>query len=172
MNGRERAMRPAELEELLQKLESHRRELVHQVKEMTEEEAGRRPSEGEWSAKEQLVHLAAFERLWLEWAMKVRDESGSEVGPPSPNPPAYPAAEARSVDDLLQELASARADTLAAIEGLTDDELKRRGKHLLFGEMSVLQMLRSLYRHDRMHMDQMAGREGSFRAGGPGGPRI
>jgi len=59
-------VRPAELEELLQKLESHRRELVHQVQEMTEEEAGRRPSEGEWSAKEQLVHLAAFERLWRE----------------------------------------------------------------------------------------------------------
>ncbi|MCJ7510162.1 MAG: DinB family protein [Dehalococcoidia bacterium] len=165
-------MRPAELEELLQKLESNRRELVHQVEEMTEEEAGRRPAESEWSAKEQLVHLAAFERLWLEWAMKVRDEPGCVVGPPSPNPPAYPEAEARSVADLLRELASARASTVAAIDGLTDDELKRRGKHLLFGEMSVLQMLRSLYRHDRMHMDQMAGREASFRPGAPGGPRI
>jgi len=165
-------VRPAELEELLQRLGSHRREFVHQVQEMTEEEANRRPAEGGWSAKEQLVHLAAFERLWLEWAMKVRDEAGCEVGPPSPNPPAYPEAETRSVADLLQELASARADTLAAIEGLTDDELKRRGKHLLFGEMSVLQMLRSLYRHERMHMDQMAGREASFRPGAPGGPRI
>jgi uncharacterized damage-inducible protein DinB len=172
MNRREKTMRPVELNELLQKLESNRRELVHQVQEMTEEEAGRRLTEGEWSAKEQLVHLATFERLWLEWAMKVRDEPGSKVGPPSPNPPAYPEAESRSVAELLQELASARADTLAAIEGLTDDELKRRGKHLLFGEMSVLQMLRSLYRHDRMHMDQMAGREASFRPGAPGGPSI
>jgi uncharacterized damage-inducible protein DinB len=152
-------VRPPELEELLQKLDSHRRELVGQVEGMTEEEAGRRPSEGEWSAKEQLVHLATFERLWLEWAMKVRDE------------PAYPETEGRSLADLLREPASARNDTLAAIEGLTDDELKRRGKHLLFGEMSVLQMLRSLYRHDRMHTDQMAGRESSFRPGAPGGQR-
>lgn len=164
-------MRPAELEDLLQKLESHRQKLVSQVQEMSEEEAGRRPAEGEWSAKEQLVHLAAFERLWREWSMQVRDQPGCEVGPPPPNPPAYPEAESRSVADLLQELASARGDTLAAIEGLTDDELNRRGKHLLFGEMSVLQMLRSLYRHDRMHMDQMAGREGSFRLRTPGGPR-
>jgi uncharacterized damage-inducible protein DinB len=164
-------VRPPELEELLQKLDSHRRELVGQVEGMTEEEAGRRPSEGEWSAKEQLVHLATFERLWLEWAMKVRDEPGCEVGPPPPNPPAYPETEGRSLADLLREPASARNDTLAAIEGLTDDELKRRGKHLLFGEMSVLQMLRSLYRHDRMHTDQMAGRESSFRPGAPGGQR-
>ena len=164
-------MRPAELEDLLQKLESHREKLVSQVQEMSEEEAGRRPAEGEWSAKEQLVHLAAFERLWREWSMQVRDEPGCQVGPPPPNPPAYPEAESRSVADLLQELASARGDTLAAIEGLTDDELNRRGKHVLFGEMSVLQMLRSLYRHDRMHMDQMAGRDASFRPRTPDGPR-
>ena len=171
-DGKEGLVRPAELEELLQKLESHRRELVHQVQEMTEEEAGRRPAEGEWSAKEQLVHLAAFERLWLEWAMKVRDEPGCQVGPPLPNPAAYPEAETRSVPDLLQKLASARSDTLAAIEGLGEDELNRRGKHLLFGEMNVLQMLRSLYRHDRMHMDQMAGRDASFRPRTPGGSGI
>lgn len=165
-------MRPAELEELLEKIESHRRELVAQVQQMTEEEASRRRSEREWSAKEQLVHLATFERLWLEWAMRVRDDPGCDVGPPSPNPPAYPEAEACSLADLLRELASARSDTVAAIEGLTEDELKRRGKHLLFGEMTVLQMLRSLYRHDRMHMDQMAGREPSFKLDIPGGPRI
>jgi uncharacterized damage-inducible protein DinB len=165
-------VRPPELEELLQKLEAHRQELVRQVREMSEEEAGRRPSEDQWSAKEQLVHLATFERFWREWAMQVRDEPGCQVGPPPPNPPAYPEAETRSVADLLQELASARSDTLAAIEGLTADELKRRGKHALFGEMSVLQMLRSLYRHDRMHMDQMAGRPASFRLRTPGGPSI
>jgi uncharacterized damage-inducible protein DinB len=169
MNGEEETMRPAELEELLQKLESQRRELVGQVQGMTEEEASRRPSEGEWSAKEQVAHLATYERLWLGWTMKVRDEPGCEVGPTSPNPPAYSGAQTRSLDDLLQELASVRSETVVAIEGLTEDELKRRGKHSLFGEMSVLQMLRSLYRHDRMHMDQMAGRESSFR---PGGPRI
>jgi len=161
-------MRPAELEELLEKLESQRGQLVSQARQMTDEEAGRRPSERAWSAKEQLLHLVTFERQWLEWAMTVRDEPGSEVGPPPPNPEAYPEAQTRPLDDVLRELASARSDTIAAIEGLTTEELQSRGKHLLFGEMSVLQMLRSLYRHDRMHMDQISGREPSFRPGAPG----
>jgi uncharacterized damage-inducible protein DinB len=156
-------VRPTDLDDLVEKLESHRRELLRQVGEMTEEEAGRRPSEQEWSAKEQLLHLAAFERLWLEWAMKVRDEPGCEVGPPPPNPPAYADAATRPVGDLVRELVSVRSDTIAAIQGLTEDDLTKRGKHVLFGEMSVLQMLRSLYRHDRMHIDQIAGREPSFR---------
>lgn len=159
-------MRPAELEDLLQKLESHRSDLLRQAEAMTEEQAGRRPSEDAWSVKEQLTHLAAFERLWLGWAMKVRDEARCEVGPPPPNPAAYPEAQTRPLPDLLGDLASLRSDTLNAIEGLSSEELNRRGKHLLFGEMSVLQMLRALYRHDRMHMDQMRGREPSFRPGG------
>lgn len=158
-------MRPPELDELLEKLASQRGQLVGQLQQMTEEEAGRRPSERAWSAKEQLLHLATFERQWLGWAMAVRDEPGCTVGPPPPNPEAYPEAQTRSFDDILKELASARSDTLAGIEGLTSEELQRKGKHALFGEMNVLQMLRSLYRHDRMHLDQMAGREPSFRPG-------
>jgi uncharacterized damage-inducible protein DinB len=162
-------MRPPELEELLEKIESQRGQLVGQLQQMTDAEAGRRPSERDWSAKEQVAHLATYERLWLEWAFAVRDKPGSQVGPTEGNPEAYPEAQASSLDDVLQGLAAARSDTLAAIEGLTTEELQRRGKHLLFGEMSVLQMLRTLYRHDRMHMDQIAGREPSFRPGASGG---
>ena len=166
---RRESLRPPELEELLEKLESQRGQLVGQARQMTDEEAGHRPSERDWSAKEQLLHLVTFERQWLEWAMTVRDEPGSEVGPPPPNPEAYPEAQTRSLDDVLLELATARSDTLAAIEGLTTEELQQRGRHLLFGEMSVLQMLRTLYRHDWMHMDQIAGRETSFRPDASGG---
>jgi uncharacterized damage-inducible protein DinB len=155
-------MRPAELEELLGKLESQRGQLVGQLRQMTDEEAGRRPSEGQWSAKEQVAHLTTYERLWLGWTLAVRDEPGCQVGPTKANPEAYPEAQTRSLDGLLQELASARKDTVAAVEGLTAEELQRKGRHLLFGEMTVLQMLRSLYRHDRMHMDQMAGQKPSY----------
>jgi uncharacterized damage-inducible protein DinB len=164
-------MRPPELEELLEKLQNQREQLLGALRHMAEEEAGRRPSERAWSAKEQLLHLVNFERQWLDWAMTVRDEPGAEVGPPPPNPEAYPEAQSRSLGDLLSELASSRKHTVAAIEDLSAEELQRKGKHLLFGEMNVLQMLRSLYRHDRMHMDQIAGREPSFRPGAPSGPK-
>jgi uncharacterized damage-inducible protein DinB len=160
-------MRPPELEELLEKLETQREQLTGALRLMAEEEAARRPSERAWSAKEQLLHLTAFERQWLEWSMAVRDRPGCEVGPPPPNPEAYPEAQSRALSDILADLASARRDTVAAIESLSTEELQRKGKHLLFGEMNVLQMLRSLYRHDRMHMDQIAGREPSYRPGLP-----
>jgi len=156
-------MRPPELQELLDKLESQRDQLIGQLRQMAEQEAARRPSERHWSAKEQVAHLTTYERLWLGWTLAVRDEPGCQVGPRKANPEAYPEAQARSLGDLLQELASARRDTIAAIEGLTAEELQRKGRHILFGEMSVLQMLRSLYRHDRMHMDQIAGREPAYR---------
>jgi hypothetical protein len=33
----------------------------------------------------------------------------------------------------------------------------------MFGELTVLQWLRSFYRHDRMHTDQIAGRDPEYK---------
>jgi hypothetical protein len=38
----------------------------------------------------------------------------------------------------------------------------------MFGTLTALQWLRSYYRHDRMHMDQMAGREPEYKPSSQG----
>jgi hypothetical protein len=39
----------------------------------------------------------------------------------------------------------------------------------MFGSLTVMQWLRSYYRHDRMHRDQMAGREPEYKPRFAGG---
>ncbi|MER3485130.1 MAG: hypothetical protein C4345_03285 [Chloroflexota bacterium] len=72
-------------------------------------------------------------------------------------------ANAHTVAELLAALAAERERTLAFIAALTPEQFDRRASHRLFGSLTVLQWLRSFYRHDRMHIDQMAGREPSYR---------
>lgn len=157
-------MRPPELQDLLDKLESQRAEVFQQVAGMSEEEAGQPPAEGEWSAKQQLAHLAEAERGWVSWALQVRDSPGGTAGPPGEGQwtTSQQGANARSKEELLNSLRAVREETWNAIGGLTAEELGRQGRHTRFGEMTVLQMLRALYRHDRMHIDQIAGRPSSF----------
>ena len=157
-------MVPHELQDLLERMESHREELLRQVLGLAEDEAAQRPAEGEWSVKEQLYHLIEGEESWVRWALMARELPGSEVGPlpGTGNPPGFPDVERVPLATLVAELRAARQKTLAAIGSLTEEELGRRGRHRLFGELTVLQMLRSLYRHDRLHADQMAGRPSSF----------
>ncbi len=153
----------SELDELVQKLSSQRQEFLACLEQLTDQQAGQRPAEKEWCAKEQLVHLVQMEKRWLDWALQVRDNPGCSVGATHGNPEGFPEALTRSLSDLLRQLADVRQDTLKVIQWLSQEELQRKGRHTEFGEMSVLQMLRAPYRHDRMHLEQIQGKEVSFR---------
>lgn len=152
-----------ELDELMDRLTGQRRELLACLEQLDDQKAGQRPAEQEWCAKEQLVHLAQMEKCWVDWALQARDNPGCTVGATGGNPEGFPEAHTRSLSDLLRQLADVRQDALRTIQGLSQEELQRTGRHTQFGEMTVLQMLRALYRHDRMHLEQIQGKEVSFR---------
>jgi hypothetical protein len=87
------------------------------------------------------------------------------VGGLSTPPVAIPieAANGHGVHELLDIMASERRGTLALIEELSLDDFDRSATHPMFGTLTVLQWLRSFYRHDRMHSDQIAGRDPEYR---------
>lgn len=153
----------SELDELTEKLTSQRQELLDCLAQLDEQKAGQRPAQSEWCAKEQLAHLVQMEKSWVGWALQVRDNPGCTVGSHGGNPEGYPEAAACSLPDLLRQLSDTRQDTLGVIRGLSPEEIQRKGRHTEFGEMSVLQMLRAPYRHDRMHLEQVQGKEVTFR---------
>jgi hypothetical protein len=49
------------------------------------------------------------------------------------------------------------------MRGITPEQYERKGHNRLFGSLTVMQWLRSYYRHDRMHIDQISGREPEYR---------
>ena len=160
------AERPSALREFLEKLHQERRALLSLLQGLSEEEASHRP-EGGWSVKEQLAHLCDAERGWLEWAFFVRDHPGEPFGPPDPEVQPFPPPDDANDSPLrhwITRLKAVRWATLHRLQTahLTEEDLQRRGRHRAFGEMSVLQCLRALYRHDRMHRDQIQGRPPSF----------
>lgn len=156
-------MSAPEIVDLEQKLEAHQGELYGQARALSEAQLREHPGGEEWSAKQQLVHIRQAEEAWLGWALRVRDEPGAEIGQfVSPDPDAIATADDRTLDELLAALDAQRAKTLTAIRGLTSEDLQRKGLHSDFGELTVLQCLRALYRHQRMHVDQIAGRDQSF----------
>lgn len=156
-----------ELADLYAKLTEHRRQLLRTLEGMTEEHAEVHPN-GEWSVKQQLAHLCQAEETWVDWALTVLKAPGSLVGQTREEGQIF-TREVDKADQMplkywLTRLKIARAQTLRrlASANLTTEGLQRKGVHRAYGEMTVLQFLRALYRHDRMHMDQIAGRPPSF----------
>ncbi|MCH7705793.1 MAG: DinB family protein [Chloroflexi bacterium] len=160
-------MRP-EIEDLLEKMEAHRTELLAILEGLSNEAAERHP-EGEWSAKQQVAHLVQAEPTWLGWARTVRDEPGATVGQTPDEGQVFledvDTADSHSLSWWLERLRETRAETLKGLDDMdlsSSEALGRAGRHRTFGDMNVLQFLRALYRHDRMHMEQLTGREQSF----------
>jgi hypothetical protein len=160
---------PEAIRELLDKMASHRDALLAQAEALSDKDAEGAPAdavgEAQWSAKQQLAHLAEMEtsyRAWVEAALK---EDGVDVSRVRGDRPAIALTEAqdRTVAELVAQLREQRATTLTLIASIAPEQFERTASQPMFGTLTVMQWLRSYYRHDRMHMDQMAGREPEYK---------
>lgn len=174
--------------ELLAKMAEEREALLGVVRTITPEVAEYQPpdKDGEegWSVKEQLVHLAQMDVTYRRWCTRTVREENPDLDEPdttgagaSVEPARFTLEVAHEVElpELVAEMDRQRARTLEYIGGLSVDDLERRSHNRLFGELSLIQWLRSYYRHDRMHTAQIQGRPSEyqprFQTGEPDGRR-
>jgi hypothetical protein len=157
------------IRELLDKMGAERERLLRQAEALTEDQAEHAPADGvgeaQWSAKQQLAHLAEMEtayRAWVERALEEDDPDVSNVRGDRPGI-ALTEANAHSVAELTAQLRDQRAVTLALIERMRPEQFERTASQAMFGRLTALQWLRSYYRHDRMHSDQIAGRDPQYK---------
>jgi hypothetical protein len=159
----------AQIDELLTKMEEERSRFLAQARELNDEDASRRPEgqtgEAEWSAKEQLSHLWEMERSYIAWVNAALRVNGADLTGVRGEPVAIPIERANdhAVDELIRSLEDERKRTLAFIRSLAREDFDRTARQPMFGELTVLQWLRSFYRHDRMHTDQIAGRDPEYK---------
>ncbi len=157
------------IRELVVKMAEERGKLIDVFEALTEEEAERSPEDAEgeaqWTAKEQCAHLAEMETAYRAWVERALAEDNPDLSGVRGEQVAIPLEQAngRPVAELVAELRGQRERTFALIEQLQPEQLERTATQAMFGTLTVLQWLRSYYRHDRMHQDQLAGREGSFK---------
>lgn len=157
------------ISELLDKMAEQRDALLAEAEAFSDEAASFEPpdgeGEGQWSVKQQLAHLAEMEtayRAWVERALEADDPDVSDVRPVRPDI-RLEAAQGKTVAELAAQLRAQRATTLSLIEGMTPEQFERTASQPMFGRLTVMQWLRSYYRHDRMHRDQMAGRDPEYK---------
>jgi hypothetical protein len=162
----------AQIEELKRKMAEERGRLLA-ILERLDDEAASSPTtgEGEWSAKQQMAHLCEMETAYRAWVAKALQEDGANLDSVRGEAPAIPLENAQeaSVGQLVGEMCAQRAKTLALIESMRPEDFDRRASQRMFGELTVMQWLRSYYRHDRMHYDQVRGVETEYKPRYAGG---
>ena len=158
-----------QVRELINKMTEERDKLLAQIEALSEDEASRAPpdAQGEagWTAKEQCAHLAEMETTYRVWVELALAEDNPDLSRVRGEPVDIPLEDANShpVRDMTAQLRSLRETTLALINSLKPDDYERTAAQPMFGTLTVLQWLRSYYRHDRMHEAQIAGREPDYK---------
>ena len=157
------------IRELLDKMRDEREALLAQAEALPDAAALLAPADAEgeaqWSAKQQLAHLAEMETGYRAWVEAALAEDDPDVGGVRGERVAIPltAAQGHTVGELTAQLREQRAKTLALIASMRPEQFERTATQPMFGRLTVMQWLRSYYRHDRMHRDQMAGRDPAYR---------
>lgn len=158
----------AAITELIQKMTEERDKLLAQIEALSEEEAAQPPADGEgeaqWSAKQQCAHVAEMESAYRAWVERAIAEDNPDVSRVRGEPVARPLDEANghSLAELAAQLREQRVRTLRVIQALRPEDYGRTATQPMFGTLTVLQWLRSYYRHDRMHQAQIAGRQSDY----------
>ena len=157
-----------DINDLREKMAEERDKLLALIESLSETAAELAPvgaeGEAQWSAKEQCAHLAEMESAYRAWVERALAEDNPDVSRLRGEPVAIPLEEANAhpIAELAAELRAQRERTRALIDSLRPEAYERTATQAMFGSLTVLQLLRSYYRHDRMHQAQIAGRKSSY----------
>ena len=154
-----------EIKELKEKMALERGKLLGILESLSGEEAGTPAKPGEWNAKQQMSHLCQMEAAYRAWVEKALEEDGARLDGIAGEAVAIPLerANSHSVSEHVAEMRRQREKTLAVMERMLPEDYDRKATSPIFGTLTVLQWLRSYYRHDRMHYDQVRGEEPTYK---------
>jgi len=162
---------PALIDDLKQKMTAERERLLGELEKLSEEQAATPPQPGEWNQKQQMAHLCEMETAYRAWVARALAEDGANVDGVYGERPAIPLEKANehTAAEHIAEMRRQRSQTMTLIQAMLPEDFDRTATNKIFGALTVLQWLRSYYRHDRMHYDQVRGEEPSYRPQYAGG---
>ena len=107
-----------------------------------------------WRVREILAHFVSAERIFGFYGRQILE--GGSGAPEDFVIDEFNATQVADLKDaqpadLILQFETARAETIALIQGMTDTDLNRVGRHPWFGKVPLERMLKLVYRHTMIH---------------------
>ncbi len=113
----------------------------------------RKPIPDKWSAKENLAHLARYHEVFLDRLRQILKQDRPELSRyKAEDDPQWPNWRGLPASEVMERLRRLRAQLVAQVEGLSDGDLNRIGRHSRFGEMALAQWLEFFLLHEAHHL--------------------
>lgn len=114
---------------------------------------------GTWSPFEVVAHLIHMEyKNWIPRARCIREHGENQAFPPFDREGNFEQSGRKTLEDLLDEFARARAESLLQLSAmdLLPQDLEKKGKHPALGTVTLSQLLATWAAHDLTHLHQIS----------------
>jgi hypothetical protein len=112
-----------------------------------------RPPTGQWSAHENLAHLARHQVVFLDRLRRILSERAPQLGRYlAEEDSAWPEWSCLSTEEVLSRHTAVRAEFVRLVKGLSQADASRVGIHPLFGEMSLALWVEFFLVHEAHHL--------------------
>lgn len=111
------------------------------------------PVAGEWSARQNLAHLARHSAVFLERIERILREDTPRLGRyRAEDDPEWPTWSGLPLDEVLHRLKEGQRRLSAWASALSPDQMRRTGLHPSFGPLTVAQWLDFFLLHEAHHL--------------------
>lgn len=119
----------------------------------TPEAINARPDSGQWSAHQNLAHLARHHEVFLQRLGRILSEIAPQLGRYSAEEDAdWPEWSSLPTSEVLSRLNALRAEIIRCCKRLSPAEANRVGVHPLFGDMSLALWVEFFLLHEAHHL--------------------
>ena len=115
--------------------------------------------DGTWNAFDVVAHLIHAEHdNWIPRMRCIVDHGENQPFPPFNREGNFAASRQKTLDDLLDEFAAARAESLQVLSALNllPRDLGQKGKHPVLGTVTLSELLATWAAHDLTHLHQIS----------------
>jgi hypothetical protein len=119
----------------------------------------RNEGDGTWNTFEVVAHLIHAENDdWIPRTRCILDHGENQAFPPFNREGNFTESRQKKLDELLDEFARARANSLQALRALnlSPQDLEKKGKHPVLGTVTLSELLATWVAHDLTHLHQIS----------------
>lgn len=135
------------------RLQYQHKSLIDIIDGLSDEQIRRNINPGKWTIFENIVHLQTYQHNAIARIRRILEEE-------SPAFPQYTAEAdplfhencSKSTREIMQDLLGLRKEMAAGILSFTENDLKRRGSHPVYGNMNMVEWLNFFLLHESHHL--------------------
>lgn len=111
------------------------------------------PEAGKWSVFENMVHLETYQHTFLKRINEIlSNDNPSFDRYMAEMDPLFHDHLTKNIDDLIDELQIVRKQLANKLLNLDDEKLKRRGRHPVYGDLTITDWVEFFLLHEAHHL--------------------